>query len=66
LYNKVTTYLADKEVFVRDACSDPNYRLNVRVITETQQIYFATICFAEAAELAFTRMDCTLCVKFYG
>jgi phosphoenolpyruvate carboxykinase (ATP) len=46
LYNKVTTYLADKEVFVRDAyvCSDPNYRLNVRVITNHGQIYFATIC----------------------
>ncbi|TDE55442.1 phosphoenolpyruvate carboxykinase (ATP) [Flavobacterium sp. GT3P67] len=37
LYNKVTTYLSNKEVFVRDSyvCSDPNYRLNVRVITET-------------------------------
>lgn len=37
LYNKVTAYLSDKEVYVRDSyvCSDPNYRLNVRVITET-------------------------------
>ena len=37
LYNKVTTYLANKEIYVRDSyvCSDPNYRLNVRVITET-------------------------------
>jgi phosphoenolpyruvate carboxykinase (ATP) len=37
LYNKVTTYLSDKEIYVRDSyvCSDPNYRLNVRVITET-------------------------------
>ena len=37
LYNKVTAYLTNKEIFVRDSyvCSDPNYRLNVRVITET-------------------------------
>ena len=37
LYNKVTAYLSNKEVYVRDSyvCSDPNYRLNVRVITET-------------------------------
>ena len=37
LYNKVTTYLSNKEVFVRDSyvCADSNYRLNVRVVTET-------------------------------
>lgn len=37
LYNKITSYLSNKELFVRDAyvCADPNYRLNVRVITET-------------------------------
>ena len=37
LYNKVTSHLSHKEIFVRDAyvCSDPNYRLNIRVITET-------------------------------
>lgn len=37
LYNKVCTYLSDKEIFVRDSyvCADPNYRLNVRVVTET-------------------------------
>ena len=37
LYNKVTAHLSNKEIFVRDAyvCSDPNYRLNLRVITET-------------------------------
>ena len=37
LYNKVTAYISNKEIYVRDAyvCSDPNYRLNVRVITET-------------------------------
>ena len=37
LYNKVTQFLSNKEVFVRDSyvCSDANYRLNVRVVTET-------------------------------
>jgi phosphoenolpyruvate carboxykinase (ATP) len=37
LYKKVTSYLSNKEVFVRDSyvCADPNYRLNVRVVTET-------------------------------
>ncbi|WP_426062734.1 phosphoenolpyruvate carboxykinase (ATP) [Flavobacterium sp. DSP2-3-1] len=37
LYNKVTSYLSNREVYVRDSyvCADPNYRLNVRVITET-------------------------------
>ncbi len=36
LYNKVTEYLSGKEIFARDSyvCSDPNYRLNVRVVTE--------------------------------
>jgi phosphoenolpyruvate carboxykinase (ATP) len=37
LYDKVTDYLSNKPVFVRDSyvCADPNYRLNVRVVTET-------------------------------
>lgn len=37
LYKKVTAYLSNKEIFVRDSyvCADSNYRLNVRVITET-------------------------------
>lgn len=36
LYDKVADYLADKEIFVRDAyaCSDPKYRMNLRVINE--------------------------------
>ncbi|WP_044401949.1 phosphoenolpyruvate carboxykinase (ATP) [Lacinutrix sp. Hel_I_90] len=36
LYDKVTTYLSEKEVFVRDsyACADENYKLNIRVINE--------------------------------
>ena len=36
LYNKVTNYLSEKEVFVRDAyaCADPDYKLNIRVINE--------------------------------
>lgn len=36
LYNKVIVYLSGKEVFVRDGyvCTDSNYRINVRSITE--------------------------------
>jgi len=36
LYDKVTNYLSEKEVFVRDsyACADKNYKLNIRVINE--------------------------------
>jgi len=36
LYNKVTSYLSNKEIYVRDAyaCADENYRLNIRVINE--------------------------------
>ncbi|MCW2118135.1 phosphoenolpyruvate carboxykinase (ATP) [Flavobacterium sp. 7A] len=37
LYDKLTAYLSNKELYVRDAyvCADPSYRLNVRVVTET-------------------------------
>lgn len=36
LYNRVAAYLTGRTVYVRDAfaCADPNYRLNLRVITE--------------------------------
>jgi len=36
LYDKVTNYLSEKELFVRDsyACADKNYKLNIRVINE--------------------------------
>ncbi len=36
LYDKVTAYLSEKEVFVRDsyACADEDYKLNIRVINE--------------------------------
>ncbi|AJR02635.1 phosphoenolpyruvate carboxykinase (ATP) [Siansivirga zeaxanthinifaciens] len=36
LYNKVTDYLSNKEIFVRDcyACADEDYKLNIRVINE--------------------------------
>ena len=36
LYDKVTSYLSGKEIFVRDcyACADDDYRLNIRVINE--------------------------------
>ncbi len=36
LYNKVIDFLNDKELYVRDAyaCADPEYQLNIRVITQ--------------------------------
>ncbi|WP_432411937.1 phosphoenolpyruvate carboxykinase (ATP) [Rasiella sp. SM2506] len=36
LYDKVTAYLSEKEIYVRDsyACADPKYRLNIRVVNE--------------------------------
>ena len=36
LYDKVVSYLSEKEIFVRDsyACADENYKLNIRVINE--------------------------------
>ncbi len=36
LYEKVTAYLSEKTLFVRDcyACADENYKLNIRVINE--------------------------------
>ena len=37
LYDKVVNYLSNTEVYVRDsyACADNDYKLNIRVITET-------------------------------
>ena len=36
LYNKVASYLSEKEIYVRDcyACADPNYKLNIRIVNE--------------------------------
>lgn len=36
LYDKVTSYLQGKDIYVRDsyACADPKHRLNIRVVTE--------------------------------
>jgi len=37
LYGKITAYLTNRDIYVRDSfvCADENYRMNVRVITET-------------------------------
>ncbi|GEP96004.1 phosphoenolpyruvate carboxykinase (ATP) [Chitinophaga cymbidii] len=37
LYQKVTNHFNDKDIWVRDcqACADPAYRINIRVISET-------------------------------
>jgi len=36
LYDKVTDYLSNKEIYVRDsyACADEKYKLNIRIVTE--------------------------------
>ena len=36
LYDRVTEYLSEKEIYVRDsfACADENYKMNIRVINE--------------------------------
>jgi len=36
LYNRMRAYLTNRDVYVRDAyaCTDPEYRLNIRVVTE--------------------------------
>lgn len=36
LYKRVVNYLSSKDIYVRDAyaCADPNYRLNIRAVTE--------------------------------
>ncbi|WP_372757355.1 phosphoenolpyruvate carboxykinase (ATP) [Mariniflexile sp.] len=36
LYDKVSAYLSNREIFVRDcyACADPDYKLNIRVVNE--------------------------------
>jgi phosphoenolpyruvate carboxykinase (ATP) len=71
LYKKVTAYLSNKEIFVRDSyvCADPNYRLNVRVVTETP--WANLFCFnmflrPELKELAdFTPEWTLLCVPSF-
>lgn len=62
LYTKITTYLSGKDVFVRDcyACAHDNYRLNVRVVTETPWAnLFASNMFLrpEESELATIKPD---------
>lgn len=36
IYNRMKAYLANRDVYVRDAyaCADPEFRLNIRVVTE--------------------------------
>ena len=36
LYHQITDYFADKDLYIKDAyaCSDPKFRLNVRLVAE--------------------------------
>jgi phosphoenolpyruvate carboxykinase (ATP) len=57
LYNRVTAYLSGKDIFVRDAyaCADPNYRMNLRVVTEhpwSNMFAYNMFLRPEAGELA--------------
>ena len=52
LYNKVLSYLADREIYVHDgfACADPEYKLSIRTITEKAfQCLFANNMFLRGA-----------------
>lgn len=65
LYAKITAYLADKDVYVRDsyACAEDSFRLNVRVITENPWAnLFAYNMFLRpaASELATIEPDWTV------
>ncbi|WP_411273758.1 phosphoenolpyruvate carboxykinase (ATP) [Daejeonella sp.] len=63
LYNKFITYLKDKTLFVRDGsvCSDENYRLGVRTITETAyQNLFAHNLFLDADSLGSENPEWTI------
>jgi phosphoenolpyruvate carboxykinase (ATP) len=54
LYNKVTQYLSEREIYVRDAyaCSNDDFRLNIRVLTETAyQNLFAHNLFLRPSQL---------------
>jgi len=53
LFNKITDYLSNKTIYVRDAkaCADPAYSISIRVVTETAyQNLFANNLFLRPAE----------------
>nr|WP_199159140.1 phosphoenolpyruvate carboxykinase (ATP) [Pedobacter sp. ASV2] len=53
LFSKITNYLADKAIYVRDssACADPDYAISIRVVTETAyQNLFASNLFIRPEE----------------
>lgn len=55
LYNKVVHYLSEKQIYVRDAyaCAHPQFRLNIRVITETAfQSLFSNNMFLRPLEVS--------------
>jgi phosphoenolpyruvate carboxykinase (ATP) len=65
LYQRVTAYLTGREVYVRDcyACADPEFRLNIRVVTETPwQNLFANNLFLRPTreEILKARADWTI------
>lgn len=60
LYNRITAYLANKEIFVRDAFAgaDDNYKLKLRVVTETPwSNLFASNMFIEPTSAEIDTFD---------
>lgn len=60
LYNRVTAYLTGKKIFVHDAyaCSSPQYRLKIRVVTETPwQNLFANNLFLRPSKEELLNFD---------
>lgn len=72
IYAKMKDFLQDKEVFVRDqyACADPNFRLNVRIISTLawQNLFFDNLFIGPTpAELEGMEQEFTiLCVPAFA
>jgi phosphoenolpyruvate carboxykinase (ATP) len=71
LYNEVVNFMSGKELFARDGyvCADPNYRMNVRTITEypwSNMFIFNMFLRLEASELEnFEEEWLVLCAPGY-
>jgi phosphoenolpyruvate carboxykinase (ATP) len=63
LFDKVTSYLSDREIYVRDsyACADENYKLTIRVVTENAfQNLFAHNLFLRPEETKIDQPEWTI------
>ena len=63
LFNKLTNYLSSREVYVRDsyACANPDYKLNIRVVSETAyQNLFANNLFLRSQQIDNVQPEWTI------